>query len=439
MPETIEPVAAPVTTDGEISVSDPAALDAILNSMRGAPPPVDDGAGAVGALPDKPVVEPVAPVAPPPAPAPAAPAPPVSKEAVVDDPFTPPPSVMGEQAAPAAAVAEDDPYGTMPEAPPASVKSEKGKSDYAKWRESHERLKTDLIAAREEIKTRPAQDPGLLAQIADLTKRNAEQNAIIERKWSEELPYVKTTFDAPREAAVKDAQHALTLAKIDPAALTSILSLPEADRIEALDEIYGRVDSEFIKKKLGAAIDRIDKADAEKAAFLADREGNTRAITEAERAEQSRRLIEQEKNLTTMVDGTIDHFADKLGFEFLKKSGQPGYEKWDARVDADRALIHELAMQNKDPQRFVAAITAGVSAPHYRMAWQNQLKANVELKAEIAKLKGVVPSLNGKPAADPAAALSARFDADMIAAGITPADDLATQSRKLGSFLSSRQ
>jgi hypothetical protein len=73
------------------------------------------------------------------------------------------------------------------------------------------------------------------------------------------------------------------------------------------------------------------------------------------------------------------------------------------------------------------------------MAWQNQLKANVELKAEIAKLKGVVPSLNGKPAADPAAALSARFDADMIAAGITPADDLATQSRTLGNYLTSRQ
>jgi len=438
MPETATPPPA------EISVSDPSRLDAILNELS--PMPVDDGASAVGSASDaaaavkdkEPPAAKETTVVPP------------SKEAappaVTDDGFTPPPSILEkkDESGAAAAAGEEDPYGTMPEEPPTGIKSEKNKAEYKKWRDSHEKLKLDLQTALKQVNSRPEVDPekyaGLEAQLADAIKRNEELNSIVERRWAEELPYVKKTFDAPREVAIKDAEKALTLAKIDPATVKSILSLPEMDRVEALDEIYGRVDSEYVKKKLGAAFDRIESIDAQKAAFLQDREGNTKVVTEAEAAEQSRRFAEQEKNLNATVDATIEHFAEKLGFEFLRKSSEPGYEKWNERVDRDRELIRELTMKNQNPQRFIAAITAGVTAPHYRVAWQNAMTKLAAKDAEIARLKGAIPSLDGKTVRTPVEmAQSNGMDPDMIAAGVTPEDDLPTVARKLGNWLQQKQ
>lgn len=430
MPE--DTALAPAATEAEPSATfDTAQLDAILEKMR--PMPKDDVAPAVPPAkepistpePETPTAPPVEPVE---APKPAAPA----------GPFDPPPSVLGEVPAKPEATADpiEQEYGTLPEQPPPEFKSKEAKESYAKMRQNHEKLKSDFRAAREAAKQKPPPDEGMAAQLADLTARNAELNAIVERSAIESHPYVRQQFDEPRKQLFNIAASALKKVDIDPARLGKILSLDGKDRVDAMDELYGEIESPTTREKVTNAIAQIDMLEEKKGEFLADRQGNVERMTAAEKAEQYRQFTAQEKALDESVTEAIDLLGNKIGFEHWKKSDDPNAKDWNERIiDRERALRF-LSKENKDPKLTVRVLAAGVVAEDIRkwaLSLQEQLQAE---RQKVAEYEGAMPNLNGASATEKVSATGtmAKDDDEMTAAGILPTDSLAVQSRKLAAY-----
>ncbi len=423
MPEVAEPTTA--TTVAEPSPTfDTSQLDAILSTIPGL------GSDDVAPLP---AAEPIAPA---PATEPTKPAP--APVEIPDDPFSPPPSVLVEAPkveAPAVDEIESK-YGTIPEKPARGFKNNEEEVNWTNVRKSHEELKADLRSMREAAK-KVEPNAEASAQIKELTERVTQLNAIVERKALDEHPWVETTFNEPRRQQLAAAEKALQLADVDPSILKKVMALDGKERIQAVDELMGAIDSETIKKKLGHSLDTIEAIDAKKREFFADRQGNVEKMTQAEKAEQFRRMQEEEAKLKSGADMVQEYVTNKLGFEFGKKANEPGSEKWNERVEKDNALYYDIIMQNKDPMRLMTAVAMGVQAPHFRTAWQSERSKRLAAEARVAELEGTLPTIAG--GRNDSAVSTGNADKDFDAAGITSEDDLGTMARKLGRVLSSRQ
>lgn len=427
-----ETAVVPAAIEAEPSATfDTAQLDAILEKMR--PMPKDDSAPPVAPVkepittpePETPVTPAVEPVE---APKPAAPA----------GPFDPPPSVLGE--VPAKLEATTDPieqeYGTLPEQPPPEFKSKEAKESYAKMRQNHEKLKSDFRAAREAAKQKPPPDEGMAAQLADLTARNAELNAIVERSAIESHPYVRQQFDEPRKQLFNIAAGALKKVDIDPSRLGKILSLDGKDRVDAMDELYGEIESPTTREKVTNAIAQIDMLEEKKVEFLADRQGNVERMTQAEKAERYRQIASQQENVKGMLSEVVDEITNKFKFPFLKEASDPGSEQWNERVQQDKRWLEFMALENTDPREQLKCNALARQAPYLLQAWQAERVAKMELEKKVAEYEGAMPSLNGNSATEKVSATGtmAKDDDEMTAAGILPTDSLAVQSRKLAAY-----
>jgi hypothetical protein len=137
-----------------------------------------------------------------------------------------------------------------------------------------------------------------------------------------------------------------------------------------------------------------------------------------QRAQHHQQLQQQESFVKDGINRTIDHLAKKSAF--FRKSGKPGYEKWDAAFDEDRSLMEELALRNEDPLKLISTVALGVRAGRILAAYDRVRTQLAERDKTIAEMRGSRPSLNG----------------DKVQAGerqetaIDPNEDLVTASRR---------
>jgi hypothetical protein len=442
MPDT-QVAAPPAAAEAQPSSTfDTAQLDAILEKMRPMPkmdPPaaptpektpeeaskwteasaanLEPETEKAPAEPEKPAVEPE----------PAAPA----------SPFDPPPSVLGEllEKSEAPKTIEDE-FGTIPEKPDKGFKSKEEEVNWGNIRASHQKALAEVTRLREESKKKPLPDEGMAAQLADLTARNAELNAIVERSAIESHPFVRQQFDEPRKQLFNIAAGALKKVEIDPSRLGKILSLEGKDRVDAMDELYGEIESPTTRDKVTNAIAQIDMLEEKKADFLSDRQGNVERLTAAEKAEQYRQFAAQEKVVDDSITEAIDLLANKIGFEHWRKSEDPNATEWNGRIAERERVLKFLSKENKDPKLLVRVLAAGVVAEDVRK-WAGSLQQQLaEANKKLSEYEGAIPNLNGSSAtekADSAGTLAKDAD-EMAAAGILPTDSLAVQSRKLGAL-----
>ena len=434
MPDT-ETVEAPRGTEAEASPSfDTAQLDAILEKMR--PMPKMEDAQAAPAAPAEATPEP--PSEPAKAPEPPATPPEAPKSASPASPFDPPPSVLGEPPAEpekAPATVEEE-FGEIPEKPARGFKNKEDEANWSKMRSAHQKALEEVTRLRDEVKKKPPVDEGMKAQLEDALARNAQLNAVVERNALDQHPYVRQNFDEPRKQLFNIAAGALKKIDIDPAQLGRILSLDGKERVDAMDELYEKIESPYTRERVTNAIAEIDKIEEKRAEFMADRQVNMERLTQAEKAERYRQINAEAQQLEQLMSQTVDTVRDKFGFEFLRKATEPGSEKWNERVENDIALIRDLTITNKDPQKLVTATVLGVLAPHYREAWRSAVSRAKAAEARIAELEGATPSLNGHSPTEKASSEGtiAKSEDEMAAAGILPTDSLAVQARKLGDY-----
>jgi hypothetical protein len=380
------------TLESRLSPAEIAQLDQMNAFAFGEAPPPPDGN------------EP--PAAPPPATKPAEqPAPAPTDDLKLPPGILPPEDVEippGEPGGEPPAAPEELPAGAevVTDADIEKFRTEKAKKDVSALRQFYDKSREELKAAREKLaemeKAGGAPNADLEAKLKDALARNAELNAIVERKAIGDHPWVKATFTEPRDQALAQAQKALELAQVGGESLKKILALPEAERISALDDLYESIQSPTLKGKVQSAVARIDQIDDQFAAFMADREANSAKLEELEKVRSYERTAEQTKNFENMIERTFDYLGNEKKNPFFRKSDKPGQEEWNKALEADIAAAKELLLRNEDPNRLLAAGVVAARAERIYTAYVAAMRMVKERDAKIASLTGARPNiLNG--------------------------------------------
>lgn len=318
----------------------------------------------------------------------------------------------------------EEKYGTVPEKPSRGFKSKEEEANWGRTRDSHEKLKLDLVEAQKRLSAPSQPDEKLKAQYEETIKRNEQLNSIVEQLAAERLPYVQQTFNEPKEREIKLAKKTLEAAGIEPGEIDTLLSLPESEREKAENQILDNVESANAKRKLSKSLETIYDLDERRAEFLKDRKTNVEKLTEAQKAEQFRMQAQQEKNIIQSVDDIAAHLV-KNGFEFAAKSGKPGHEKWDARIDSRIEQAKNVVLKNKDPMVVIESVVRGQFADDYRRALHNTISRAEKSEAKLKEYEGALPDLSERGVDRNGAKNGEPYD------NFDPADDPLTASRKI--------
>lgn len=359
---------------------------------------------------------------------------PPSPTAAIDE-FTPPEEDGVTAPPPETPVVEPElPEGKslFPDEAIDKLRTEKAKGDIKGLREHYEKARTLLTERETELnnlrKQTGAPDAETSKLIEDLKARNQQLTTIVEQKAIRDLPWFQENFTQPRQALVSVAEKALDLAGIEEPRkhLEKAMGLNGRERIAALDQLFEAIESPTLKTKLENSIAQIEVLDDKESAFLADREGNTEKMLAAQRAQQHEQMVRQEQFVKEGLQRTVDFLSDKNAF--FRKSGKPGYEKWDSRLEEDRKVMEELSLRNDDPMKLISVVALGVRTPAILTAYERRGTIINELRKEISDLRGVRPSVNGdrvssgqsqeRPSINP--------NEDLAAAGMREIDEIAS-------------
>lgn len=282
----------------------------------------------------------------------------------------------------------------MPEEEISKLRTVKSQENIRALASSHDKAVKEVHALKktvEELEKRPNTD----ARVADLEKRNAELNSIVEKKALEEHPYVVEQFAKPRQNAMNYGRKALEDADMDPNMLDRVIGTTGKERIAALDQLYDSISSPTIRSKVEKAVAVIEGVDEQRSAFFADREGNHAKMKEQEAANQARQLADQEKNARGLIDQVVNHLGKDQGFSFLAFSDKPGAEKWNEGLKSDINQATEFLLKNTDPAKLVTMVLLGIRAPKMQVGYKAMLQRALAAEKAQSEGRSALPSLNG--------------------------------------------
>jgi hypothetical protein len=281
----------------------------------------------------------------------------------------------------------------MPDSEIEKLRTDKSRESIKGLRTEYNKAIDEIHVHKRTIKELQAK-PDTDARVADLERRNAELNAIVERKALDEHPEVIKMFTKPRQDAIQYGRKALEDADMDPNLMDRVIGTTGKERIAALDQLYDSIQSQTIRSKVEKAVAVIEGVDDQRAAFFADREGNHAKMKEQEKVQQERTLAEQEKNVGSLVDNIAADLASK-GFCCLAMSEQPGADRWNEGLKTDLAEAKKFLLTNTDPNLLVAAALMLRRAPKIQAGYRAMLQRALAAEKTLAEGKSSLPKLNG--------------------------------------------
>lgn len=291
----------------------------------------------------------------------------------------------------------------LPEEPPDSIKTEKGKADWKAWRQNWKETQTEIRQLREQVAKggAPTEElTNLKAQNAQLLERLQQMSPVIERVSLQDHPAFQAQFIKPREQMVAEAKSVLEMAEISPDVFERAINLTGKAKAAAVDELMEGVSSRYVQTQIGELIYKIEALDKQKAEVLADIPANHQRMELERRAEQHRQMEQQAKQNNALLDQTFDFLRDKQGIELLRDV--PGNDKWNETRKAKREEARYL-LQSANPQEAMAAAVLATLAPEYRQWALGERKRANALEKELAELRGADPKLGARTSADSAA------------------------------------
>jgi len=327
---------------------------------------------------------------------PAAPAKPVvEKKPVIQHAELPPDDLLGDvlgdagdKAKPEAKASDEIP---IPEEPPASIKTEKGKADWKQWRKQWAEMqaKVKQYESGQQQAVPSEEVNNLKAQNQQLMERLQQLSPVVERANIELHPAFQAQFIQPRQQMVAEGREALETAGADPAMLERAMSLTGKARIEALDEIFETVTSPTLRAKLEQVAWHIDSIDKQKAQVLADLPKAHERLQQEERIRNQQQMEQQEKHFLAVLDDSVGKLAET--FPLLREI--PGNDEWNATRQREIQSARELLTRTTDPAQLAAAAVMATQAPRLQQWALNERKLRLAAEKELAELRGAEPSL----------------------------------------------
>lgn len=324
-----------------------------------------------------------------------------------EKPIVEPPAPKPEPKKPAEGDVPESIFGDVPEAPKAEPPVLKNTAEiraaYKTSQAEIARLTTELEELRTKATTPPSPDEGAAARLAELQAQNQQLSAAVEKTNLMAHPKFQENFVQPRRNLMAKTDNLLSEVGANPAALEKAMSLTGKQRIAALDDFLGEIESPTVRNKVALAIDQMDEIDTRAQAVLADWKTSWEQITQHEKAEAHRIAQEQEQQLNHIFDGAIEHLRDKWqpdkehpnlrGLEVLKKV--EGVEWWNKQGEQIIEAARELMFKTSNPGDMSAAAILAASSGVHRGLWLKTRAKVQELEKQIAELKGAEPDLGG--------------------------------------------
>lgn len=283
----------------------------------------------------------------------------------------------------------------MPEEPPASIKTEKGKADYKKWRQEFATLKRENLTLKTQQPAPKTEDPDAQAVIEQQKQQIAQLSEIVQRSELKAHPQFQQRFIIPRTRNMTEVQRIVKEMGGDPDTVEHALSLKGRAKVTALDDIVSGIESPVLRDKIGRLIDGIESIDLEMENVLKDSKGTAEQLRRQDKIAHHEQVMQQEQQLKSLLGAARKDLSDNLGLEVLKKTGKPEYKWWDDQVDEIDATAHSILFEGTPDKMAFAAVLAASAGP-LRAAWQAERKARVALEERIAAMEGAEPDLGDK-------------------------------------------
>lgn len=278
-------------------------------------------------------------------------------------------------------------------------KDEKSKKGWEALKAAGKDWETKYLALEKqntERKTAGKDTETLETRIAELDKRLKESDEIVTRARLEDHPQFRAEFIDGRQKLVEDAKKIVADSGLDAKDIETALNLSGKPQADALSELAKEM-SAFQSGRLGRVVDAITDLDERAAAKRADAKKAYDTLREQQRQQETQSAADQQKNRMTEFDNVARELSGTL--EVLKRA--EGHDEWNATAERiiRESRAHVEQHPGSNPRAEILARTGAVYRDLFVQADDAREAAEKErdqLKADLKKIHGKSPSLDGR-------------------------------------------
>jgi hypothetical protein len=300
------------------------------------------------------------------------------------DPPAPP---AGDAPKPPAAAPDPDPAAgekkKEDELPPGLT--ERGKSDFAKMRESKKKTEDENAILKKKVTeletalatVNPEEGKALKAQLADYEERLIATNL-------EKHPKFQAYFNQRTESLLASAK------AIGGEKIASLIQLPESEyRSNLLQEEFTNLNP-LAQARLGSVLNDLDALKNQRETELNNSRDRWKAL-QKEQQERAKAQVEQHNSVLTAV---LDRWSDPTkGVPFMQD--REGDKEWNAAVERRKQLARDIFTGNQTVEEIARASAWAAVAPELVAQLNGAKKREDALREEVAQLKAAKPSVDG--------------------------------------------
>jgi len=275
-------------------------------------------------------------------------------------------------------------------------------STFEKQAKENAKKATELEAKIKEFEAKGKDTEALQTKLVDLEKQNQEYLALVRQVNVELDPEFRAKHIDGRKKLIDAAKTIVDESGGNPSDVETALNLTGKARVEALATVADGMSS-FQQGRLGRIIDELSNLDAE---ALSKRTSPDKYLEQRAKEEEARQFKEVEER-NRIANSAYESAVQKASSELEVLRRVEGMDEWNKQGQEILSKAKELWTSNRDPEVAARKIIDGFSAPVYRQLFLDQRTENAsirkeleEAKAELKKLYGNGPRINGSPSSN---------------------------------------
>jgi hypothetical protein len=271
-------------------------------------------------------------------------------------------------------------------------KNPKKQADMRKFGEALERTRKENAELRAKVAAPPSEDAGTKELLEKLQTENKTLQERIERVDLMASPKFQRDFVQPRNKMFADAVTVLKDAGVDPEGLERAMGMTGKTRIAAFDDLKGAIESSTLRDRFGRLIDGIDDKNREINEALKNARTSNEQLSRQEKIDRHEALVNQEKEMKSLLSVTKRELIEKMGIEVLVKTGKKDYGWWDDQADEIDNVAEDIMLRSTPDKLPLIAYFAASFGPMREM-FHAERKARIAAEARADAAEGVEPDL----------------------------------------------
>tara|TARA_Y100001938_G_scaffold106979_1_gene146102 strand:- start:10490 stop:11593 length:1104 start_codon:yes stop_codon:yes gene_type:complete len=276
-----------------------------------------------------------------------------------------------------------------PEPERAPESESRSASDFKSLKAERDSAKAELEKLRQEMSELKNNDVDAILE--STKKERDEMSELLKLNAIEKHPEFRKKFNSRIDAAIEQARQ--IVGSDDADRVEKLIRMEDSEyRSNALEEVFSEL-STSKSAIMGAVLQQVGAARAERAAALADSEATYNSLMESQSAEQKRH-IEQSSEL---FDGVAKQAISHLDVFQTRDGDDEDTVRWNKEVNDRLEHARNIFIGDTNSQQDLAQASLWAAAgPKYRELLAHSLEINRKLREQNGLAQGVTPSVTGK-------------------------------------------